>query len=178
MSGFFQWLGPWRAHQGSASWPALAGARAGMALACLIAALVVTACAGSSTLRIVNRTQVPVLALAGDSSLLVGACAERTVGMSAGVWGGDGVSSQPHVEEAPPGAYVLRLPGSAVTPPFEGSSDYRSVVVITQGYIGYTYANYGPYTIAGTGTFPPDLSAVECAGSPPLQPSPSPVPGP
>jgi len=137
----------------------------------LALALLVAACGGPSTMRVVNRTEVPVVVLTGGgSSLVVEACAERTVELEGGVWGGRG-SGLRHDEEAPPGAYVLQPPGDALTPPIEGRND--RTVVVTRDYIGYTYMGSEPYPIAGSGSFPPDPAATECAGSPPPLPSPA-----
>jgi hypothetical protein len=138
----------------------------------LVPVLLAAACGpGASTLRILNRTQVPVVVAFGDSSLVIGACTERTVELSgAGVWGGvhsDG--GLPHVEAPPPGAYVLALPALAEQPGGEAHWDLQ--LLVAQGYVGFRHVgswDEGPK--AGTGTFPPDPAAVDCAGSPPPQP--------
>jgi hypothetical protein len=121
----------------------------------------------------VNRTQVPVAVVFGDYySLVVGACAERTVELSGGSWGaGDGTMAH---EEAPAGAHVLSLPGGTEFPSGEGRLDV--VLLLSQSYVGFRHVgswDEGPK--AGTGTFPPDPAAVQCVGSPPPLLSPSPV---
>jgi len=123
-------------------------------------------------MRIVNRTEVPVVVDIGNGRVVVNACAERTLVLSGGAWGGDN-AGRPPLEDAPPGAFVLELPGRAVTPQIEGRDD--RAVMVTRDYIGYSFGGSEPQQIAGTGTFPPDPAAVECAGSPPPQPSASPA---
>jgi len=142
--------------------------RANLALAGLAVTLLVAACSGPSSMRIANRTQVPVVVGTGRSRLVVEACAERTVALAGGVWGGDDRSVR-HDEEAPPGAYVLELHDWAVALPIEGRND--RTVVVTRDYIGYAVGSSDPIAIAGPGSFPADPAAVECAGPPPPQPS-------
>lgn len=137
----------------------------------LAATLLERACAaGPSTLRIVNRTQVPVVVAFGDSSLVVGACSERSVEDVEGVWGGDG-SGLRHVEAAPAGAYVLRQPRMAQQPAAEGQVE--AVLAVTSSYIGYRHATGAVDNVVGT-PFPPDPAAVVCSGSPPPTPGSAP----
>ena len=134
-------------------------------------ALLVAACAGPSTMRIVNRTQVPVVVSIGSSALAVGSSAERTVSMVGGEWGG-GTDGLPHVERTPPGAYTLTLPWATHMTTENGR--VQIVLAITRDVIAIDVVGDPPDgPVAGSGTFPPDPAAVECAGSPPPQPSPS-----
>ena len=54
----------------------------------LAAGMLAAGCGGPSTIRIVNRTQVPVVVAFGDTSLVVAACSERTEAGDSSVWGG------------------------------------------------------------------------------------------
>ncbi|MFN8631867.1 MAG: hypothetical protein U0838_16580 [Chloroflexota bacterium] len=144
--------------------------RVGLTVVGVVIAALAAACAPApSTLRIVNRTQVPVVVHFGDYySLVVDACAERTVELSGGSWGA-GNGTQAH-EVAPAGAYVLSLPSGTEFPSGEGRVDV--VLLLAQSFVGFRHlGSYDEAPKAGTGTFPPDPAAVECAGSPPPQPS-------
>ena len=140
----------------------------GLALVGLAVALLAAACGGHDDLRIVNRTQVPVLVsieswASTESRIAVGACADRTLKrLSGDVGWGDAGDVQ--ADAAPPGAVAVWIPMHAIGKSID-SSIPTQVVAITAGYIGVSWGTGAPVPVAGNGTFPSDLGSVECAGS-------------
>jgi hypothetical protein len=63
--------------------------------------LLVAACGPANEMQIYNRTPVPLLVVAGKSTIVVDACSERILNMSGGAWGGDN-AGRGLVEQAPP----------------------------------------------------------------------------
>ena len=130
-------------------------------------AVIAAACVGQNTLRIVNRTQSPLLVDLSGSSVAVGACSERTVllAMRAAI---DDVDRTWLTESPPPGASLVSIPSQDIGRESD-SGIPQQVVVVTQDYVGIWLgiATWSPVPVAGTGTFPPDPGSVQCAGAPP-----------
>jgi hypothetical protein len=156
--------------------------RRGWRLAPLVPSLVATALiagclGGTGTLVVLNRTSVPlVLEQFGytDSTLVVGACSERTITWNR-VWGGQGDAGNWPYERVPVDAYEIPLPGEWLRMPMEHGSVNARLLVTPDG-IGVAQDHYTPFELASGGSFPPDPGAERCAGVPPPMPSGSPGP--
>jgi hypothetical protein len=148
----------------------------------VVAAVAVAGCQGDTgTLVVLNRTSVPiVLEQFGytDSTLVVGACSERTIIWNR-VWGGDGPSGNWPYETVPPDAFAMPLPGDWLFIPMEQGSVEATLLVTPDG-IGVSQEKppRTPVEVTTGGSFPPDPGSETCAGVPPPMPSGSPAASP
>lgn len=111
----------------------------------------------TSTLRIVNKTTVPVSLEDRGSRRIIEPCSERTIEYH-GTWGGDPETDQPLAESVPADVHVVPFE-SQFTRPFEYPL-HISIVVD---------AKYGAHSLDSM----PELMAEPCAGVPPASASPT-----
>lgn len=138
-------------------------ARVRSAAGLLLVAMAAAACSGG-TMRILNRTQSPVLVTVDGAEIAVEACAERTIRWGGSGWG-RGSDGLPVKDAAAPGAVVVAF-GTGLFWRIE-SAPSDVLVAVTPDYAGAEMLDDTNYQqlAGGRGRFPADPGSIPCAGT-------------